>query len=522
MKGPMMQLIKKICFLAFGLLYIQAIIGADLNISGSTTLPPFTGGETVSFTVSVTNTTTDTLCIKNGQITAQLSGFTATPVPPISKNGIFNDSGVTVNQSDSGVAINFVNANAMIDAGETDTLTFTGIINPCTITGTYQYNIFIVSQPFEPPHSLTLCSGIYVSGNSFSTSFEIVGSGFTLSIDSSASTVCQNGSVTVTANSNPPMTGLIYQWTPGGSTPTSQMTTIPGSELSNTPNNISVTATSSSTGCIASDSTTVTVEAVPTVTITPPSPIIVNQGASLTLTANVQGGTGPFTYQWLLNGAPIIGANASNYMPSTTVPGTYEYAVTVTDTGTGCVVTSANTEVIVTDPPTSLNLEIVVPCGKPLTIYPLPVICNNNCHIVVAGPARHGKVTFTSNSITYIPCTKKAKCDSFTYSVQNNSTGVRTQGTITVILSNEGQPKCIKTQCNTPVILNAFDKCCCRVQRVTGVAQPAHGVVTFNQFTVTYVPNSNFSGVDTFSYTAINTHNQEIVVPVTIKVQSCS
>ena len=92
----------------------------------------------------------------------------------------------------------------------------------------------------------------------------------------------------------------------------------------------------------------------------PVGPTIVTQPVAQTVTAGTQaqftvvaGGAGPFTYQWLLNGTPIVGANASTFTTASlyAVDSGGQYSVTVTNTGGS--ITSASVAVTITTPTAS-------------------------------------------------------------------------------------------------------------------------------------------------------------------------
>jgi hypothetical protein len=68
------------------------------------------------------------------------------------------------------------------------------------------------------------------------------------------------------------------------------------------------------------------------VDVTPNGPLTLCTGTAQLLTANVTGGTGPFTYQWTRDGVDIPGANAATYGASDT--GSHSYNCKVT--GSGC------------------------------------------------------------------------------------------------------------------------------------------------------------------------------------------
>jgi uncharacterized repeat protein (TIGR01451 family) len=152
-------------------------------------------------------------------------------------------------------------------------------------------------------------------------------------------TFCSGGSVNLTASA-----GAFYQWRNFGTpivSATSQVYT------ATTSGSYSVTV-SDAGGCSATSSNvSVTANSTVSVTISAGGPTTFCSGGNVTLNANPSGGSGTFSsYQWLLNGSPIGGANNTSY--SATATG--NYSVTVTDS-TGCTGTSAQQSVTVNPPP---------------------------------------------------------------------------------------------------------------------------------------------------------------------------
>lgn len=150
-----------------------------------------------------------------------------------------------------------------------------------------------------------------------------------------------DGSATVTATGG---TGnLSYSWSPtGGNAATAN-------GLSSGPYTVTV---SDQNQCSVTFNANVPANGGPTVTINTVSPVLCANGTNGQLTANVSGGTAPFTYSWSPSGGSA--ASASNLSPGT-------YTVTVTDAAS-CVVSATTT---LTNP-SGINIqENIVPenCG---------------------------------------------------------------------------------------------------------------------------------------------------------------
>ncbi|MCF8293671.1 MAG: T9SS type A sorting domain-containing protein, partial [Chitinophagaceae bacterium] len=171
-------------------------------------------------------------------------------------------------------------------------------------------------------------------------------------------TFCQGGSVVLNANAG---TGLTYQWYNGA-------TLISGA------NSSSYTATTSgaynvqvsTSNCTATSfNQSVTVNPLPTATLTPAGPTTFCQGGSVVLNANA--GTG-LTYQWY-NGATLIsGANSSSYTATTS--GAYNVQVSTSN----CTATSINQSVTVNP----LPIATLTPAGPTTFCQGGSVVLNAN------------------------------------------------------------------------------------------------------------------------------------------------
>ena len=207
-------------------------------------------------------------------------------------------------------------------------------------------------------YSVVICDG-YCAATSIPvvvTVSQYPNSGVTISGNT---TFCQGGSVTLTSQG----TGT-YLWSPNGETTQAISATQSGS--------YSVTVTNN--GCsVTSQATTVTVNQLPTATITPQSNTTFCQGGFVTLTASGGG-----TYLWN-TGATTQAINATQ---------SNNYTVVVT--ANGCSATSTATSVTVNPNPT-------------VTLSPISALCSNAQAVMLTGgsPA-NGSYTLDGNSATSI------------------------------------------------------------------------------------------------------------------------
>ena len=161
----------------------------------------------------------------------------------------------------------------------------------------------------------------------------------TVSVNSA--TICAGGSATLTATNN--AISPTYLWSPGGAT-TQSITISPASTTTYT-----VTVTDGTTGCANTGSGTVTVHALPTVSVNSAS---ICAGGSATLTAT-NNASSP-AYLWSPGGATTQSITVS---PASTTT----YTVTVTDGTTGCANTGSGTVTINALPTITLGANPTLP-----------------------------------------------------------------------------------------------------------------------------------------------------------------
>jgi PKD repeat protein len=195
-------------------------------------------------------------------------------------------------------------------------------------------------------------------------------------ITSGATTVCQGQNVVLNATTG---TGWTYQWQKDGSN-------LIGETNSNytamSSGSYTVVVTNTNNCNTTSVASVVTVNAVPTATISATSTQIC-QGGTLVLNANT--GTG-LTYQWQKEGAPIASATNSNY----TATSVGSYTVIVTN-ASGCSQTSAVTTITVNP----------LSAGAATVTYVTPTsFCQGNNVVLNANTGASLRYTWQNNGVT--------------------------------------------------------------------------------------------------------------------------
>ena len=226
-------------------------------------------------------------------------------------------------------------------------------------------------------------------------------------------------------------------------------------------------------------------------------------------------GIGSVSYQWQRNGVDIGGATGSNYvLGDADVGATITVVASYTDLhGTAESVTSAPTAAVVNvnDAPVANDDSTTTNEDTPVTVN---VVGNDSDvegdTLVVSAVTQgvNGTVTFAGGSVTYTPNANFNGSDSFTYTSSDGNGGAAIATVnVTVTPVNDApvaNNDSAATDEDTPVTVNvvANDS---DVEGdtlvVSAVTQGANGTVTFAGGSVTYTPNGNFNGSDSFTYT---------------------
>jgi predicted outer membrane repeat protein len=276
------------------------------------------------------------------------------------------------------------------------------------------------------------------------------------------------------------------------------------------------------------------VEVIPTPPpVADPKSVIIPENTSIqiTLTASDSNPGGLFSFTItgaVKHGSVLIADNVVTYRPSTNYTGPDSFLYTATDTN-GTSLPATVTIQVTSGPPVADPKNILVPhnTSKDVTLS----ATDNNVGtftytFAMATSAAHGTVSPSGDTATYTPLHNYTGPDSFTYTATDvNGTSLPATVTIQVAPAPPvADNKIVTTPYNTPkqITLSGSDN-----DNLGGpfsltfalASSPAHG--TFSAISgsiVTYTPNHNYSGPDSFTYntTDINGESTPALVQITV------
>ncbi|CDK30397.1 Immunoglobulin-like repeats containing protein [Candidatus Babela massiliensis] len=292
------------------------------------------------------------------------NGFTSTSNPISISNANISNSGtytVTITDSNLCTSTSSANVNVLPEITVSITPSFSNICYDGAISLTAQatggsnvYNSYIwtgpngfsgIGNPISIPNATTSNTGTYTvvvidSAGCMGTgnASVVVGSEINLSVVSTQPTVCPGGTINLTAQVTGGAGGYSYNWTgPNGFTSTLNPVNIPNVSQANS--GIYQVTVTDANNCVEIGSIDIAVSTPVIVEVTP-SQLTVCVGESIELLANVSGGSGIYSYQWLGPNGYSSTNNPIN-ISSATLLNSGTYTVTVTDSN-GCIGTDVS------------------------------------------------------------------------------------------------------------------------------------------------------------------------------------
>jgi hypothetical protein len=270
----------------------------------------------------------------------------------------------------------------------------------------------------------------------------------------------------------------------------------------------------------------------PTGSVTISGPPTEDQTLTASNTLADEDGIGSVSYQWQRNWVDIAGATDSTYVLGDADVGAairvvasytdgYGVSESVASAAVGPVV-NVNDAPVANDDSTTTNED------TPVTVN---VVGNDSDvegdTLVVSAVTQgtNGTVTFAGGSVTYTPNANFNGSDGFTYTLSdgNGGTAIATIN-VTVIPANDapvGNDDTATTNEDTPVTVNVVSNDSDvdgDTLVVSAVTQGANGTVSFAGGSVTYTPNANFNGSDSFTYTLSDGNGGTAIATVNVTV----
>lgn len=256
----------------------------------------------------------------------------------------------------------------------------------------------------------------------------------------------------------------------------------------------------------------------------------INVAIPITLIGTDTNPGGPFTYSPTkpLHGGVTISGNIASYTPDTDFTGSDSFDYTVTDTnGTSAPATVSIT--VTSGPPVAKSLAIEIPHNTSASMKVSatdPNVGTFTFAFAVFKPTTHGMVSLSGDTALYTPTHNYTGPDEFTYTATDLN-GTSLPATVTIQVDPAppvADDKVVTTPYNTPkqITLSGSDN-----DNLGGpfaltfslTSSPSHGTLgAISGSIVTYTPNHNYSGPDSFTYdtTDVNGESKPALVQITV------
>jgi gliding motility-associated-like protein len=218
---------------------------------------------------------------------------------------------------------------------------------------------------------------------------------------------------------------------------------------------------------------------------------------------------------FIITGAPthgtLSGAGANiTYTPTLNFNGSDSFTFKVNDGSFDSnIATITITVTAVNDRPVAVGQSVnyLFDTPKPVTLTGTDVEGDPLTYIIVAGPA-HGTLSGSGSNITYTPNSGYIGNDTFTFKVNdgNSDSNIATVSLFLDPASNlppvaDSQTRSVVEDTPSPITLTASDPNANPLTfTVTGA--PTHGTLSGSGANITYTPNLNYNGSDSFTFKA--------------------
>ena len=220
------------------------------------------------------------------------------------------------------------------------------------------------------------------------------------------------------------------------------------------------------------------------------------------------------------NGSVVISNNTITYTPNANFTGNDSFTYRITDsfgqTDTATVTVTVNLPEL-----NAVDDAATTAAGTPVTINVLANDTGTALTVAQVTNPSNGGAVISGNSVIYTPNANFAGGDSFTYRI-TDSFGQTDTATVTVTVNPPGLnavDDAATTAAGTPVTINVLGNDSGTALTVAVATFPSRGSATRNtNNTITYTPNANFAGNDSFTYRITDSFGQTATATVRITV----
>ncbi len=256
-----------------------------------------------------------------------------------------------------------------------------------------------------------------------------------------------------------------------------------------------------------------------------------NTSTQITLTASDPNSGGPFSFTItgpVQHGSVSISGNVVTYSPDKDYTGTDSFLYTATDSN-GPSLPATVTILVNAGPPVAKSFSVEIPHNTSTSLTLSATDPNTGSFTftyAIVAETPHGAISLSGDAATYTPTHNYTGLDEFTYTATDVN-GPSLPATVTIKVDPAppvADNKIVTTPYNTPkqITLSGSDN-----DNLGGpfaltfslATPPAHGTLsTISGSFVTYMPNHNYSGLDSFTYTSMDTNGESARATVQITV----
>ena len=262
-----------------------------------------------------------------------------------------------------------------------------------------------------------------------------------------------------------------------------------------------------------SNTATVTINVLPAAPVAAAQSVTASYNTAIPITLSATG-TGTLTYSVAVqptHGTLSGAAPSLTYTPASGYAGADSFTFTATDANdqSSNIATVGITVMAQAQAPIATSQTVTVTYNNTAAITLSATGTGTLTYAVVAQPA-HGSLSGTAPNLTYTPTSGYSGADTFTFKATDSNSQASNTATVTINVlpaTPVATAQSVTATYNTPtaITLGATGTGTLTYAVVT---QPVHGTLTGTAPSLTYTPNSSYSGSDSFTFKATDSNSQ--------------